>query len=97
MVPFAHCLNHTHLKDTGMFLINTMLHADPLIDKSYFEGPKFLTDSRVFYQNCKDEELKQKAENNDLVQGFQVTESFKAHNDEKSVIGWHLYIKSEKT
>jgi hypothetical protein len=26
-----------------------------------------------------------------------VTDSFKAYNDEKSVIGWHLYIKDAKT
>jgi len=70
MVPFAHCMNHTHFKDTAMFLVNTRMHADPLIDKSYFEGPKFLTDTRIFYKNCKDEELLQRVENNDLIQGF---------------------------
>lgn len=38
LVPFAHCLNHSHKKLTSMFNYNTKLHLDPLFDKSYFSG-----------------------------------------------------------
>jgi hypothetical protein len=70
LVPFAHCLNHGHIKDTGMFLINTQLHLDPLRDRSYFEGSKFLTDARIFYEHCKDTAMKKHATDNDMITGF---------------------------
>ena len=70
LAPFAHCLNHHHGKSTGLFAINTQLHLDPLLDKSYFDGPKFLTDATVFYANCKDPAIKDKALANDMVRGF---------------------------
>jgi hypothetical protein len=97
LVPFAHCMNHSHQKDTTMYLINTKLHLDPLRDKSYFNGPKFLTNATVFYENNRDPLVKAGAEKNETIKGFQVSNSFIAYNEEKSIKGWLKQFQKDTT
>lgn len=93
LVPFGHCMNHSHIKDTAMFFYNTRLHLDPLLDRTYFDGPKFLTDARVFYEHCQDPSLKAEAETNDTIKGFQVNDQYIAHAEQKSLPGWLADIR----
>jgi hypothetical protein len=77
LAPFAHCLNHTHRADTISFTINKTLHLEPLRIRSYYEGPKYLTDVRPLYEN----DTVQIDMDSDLVKGFSPSKDFDEYRD----------------
>ena len=95
MSPVADCFNHNHMCETIFWMVNKKLHVDPMKDKSYFKGGKFLNNMKLIYSTNSIED--KEALKSELVEGFVVTPEYEMSQQRKSLVGWKEQIQKEVT